>query len=135
MLETVRNLRETKDARGVRVFLGIPEMKKMFLARALAALIVVAPVPALAEDLVFQLTNNSSLTVTNFYTSPADVNEWQEDVFGDGVLPSGNTVSVTIADGSDQCVYDMKFIADNGAELIESGVDLCALGEYTLTDQ
>lgn len=135
MLETVRNLRETEDARAVRVTLGTPEMKKVYLARALAVLIVAAPVPALAEDLVFQLTNSSSLTVTNFYTSPANVNEWQEDVFGDGVLPSGNTVSVTIADGSDQCVYDMKFIADNGAELIESGVDLCALGEYTLTDQ
>jgi hypothetical protein len=107
------------------------------IALSLAALAVAAlPTAAIAQDLTFQLTNQSSVTITNFYTSPADVEEWQEDVFGDSVFPSGNTVAVTIADGSDQCVYDMKFIAEDGSELVEPGIDLCELegGEYTLTD-
>jgi hypothetical protein len=101
-----------------------------------ALALVTLPTAALAEDLTFQLTNQSSVTITNFYTSPANVEEWEEDVFGDAVFPSGNTVPVTIADGSDQCVYDMKFVAEDGSELIEPGIDLCALegGEYTLTD-
>ena len=102
----------------------------------LALALVTLPTAALAEDLTFQLTNQSSVTITNFYTSPANVGEWEEDVFGEAVFPAGNTVPVTIADGSDQCVYDMKFVAEDGSELIESGIDLCELegGEYTLTD-
>ena len=104
----------------------------MIASLALAAL----PLPALAEDLTFQLTNNSSHTITNFYTSPTATDNWEEDVFGEGVFPAGNTVPVTIADSSDQCVYDMKFVTDAGVEFVESAIDLCKLAgnEYTLTD-
>lgn len=108
-----------------------------FVAAAFASLALVAlPLPVLAEDLVFQLTNNSSHTIANFYTSPTATDDWEEDVFGEGVFPAGNTVPVTIADGSDQCVYDMKFVTDEGVEFVETAIDLCQLAgnEYTLTD-
>lgn len=88
----------------------------------------------MAEDLIFTLTNNSSYTVKGFFTSPADVENWEEDVFGDKMLPAGNQVSVTIGDGREQCVYDMKFVLEDDSELVEQGIDLCALGEYTLND-
>lgn len=111
-------------------------MTRISLLAMLAMGLCVLPAPAFAEDLVFQLTNNSSFTVTNFYTSPATTDEWEEDVFGEGVFPSGNTVSVTIADGSDQCVYDMKFVPEEAEEFIVAGIDLCELdgGEYVLSD-
>ncbi len=91
---------------------------------------------ALAEDLTFQLTNKSSYTITNFFTSPATTDNWEEDVFGDGVLPSGNTVPIKIADGSDQCIYDMKFVPEGADEFVVNGIDLCKLAgnEYVLTD-
>ena len=109
-------------------------MKTLVVVVAIAA--VALPLPVLAEDLTFQLTNRSSHTITNFYTSPATVGDWEEDVFGESVFPAGNTVPITIADGSSQCVYDMKFVTDEGQEFVESGIDLCQLagGEYTLTD-
>lgn len=124
-------------ARGAGLAPPLMETFEMFtrLAASVAALALISlPSAAFAEDLVFQLTNESSLVITNFYTSPATTDVWEEDVFGDSVFPAGNTVEVTIADGSDQCVYDMKFVAEDGSELIESGIDLCELGEYTLTD-
>ena len=93
-----------------------------------------APVAAQAEDLTFMLTNTSSYAVKAFFTSPADVEAWEEDVFGDGFLPSGNQVPITIADGRDTCVYDMKFVLEDDSEFIEPGVDLCEMGEYTLSD-
>ena len=109
-------------------------MHKVLLGGIAALLVLAAPAAALAEDLTFTLTNNSSLAVARFFTSPADVEAWEEDLFGDGVLPAGNSVDVTIGDGRDTCVYDMKFVAEDGTELVESGVDLCSLGEYTLSD-
>jgi hypothetical protein len=111
------------------------------MKNALAAALVVAgftalPSQAFAEDLTFQLTNRSSFTILQFFTSPATTDNWEEDVFGEGVFPSGNTVPVTIADGSEQCVYDMKFVPDGAAEFVVEGIDLCQLdgNEYTLTD-
>lgn len=111
-------------------------MNKLSTLALAAASIIVLAAPAFAEDLTFQLTNRSSYSITNFYTSPTTTDTWEEDVFGDGVLPSGNTVPVSIADGSDQCIYDMKFVPEGADEFVVDGIDLCHLdgGEYTLSD-
>jgi hypothetical protein len=102
----------------------------VFAALCLAA----APTAAFADDLTFTLTNASSYAVKSFYTSPANVDDWEEDVFGENYLPAGNYVSITIGDGRRQCIYDMKFVMEDDSEVVEGGVDLCELGEYTLSD-
>ena len=108
---------------------------KLAVAGGVAALLLAAfTAPVLAEDLDFVLTNGSSFAVKSFFTSPADVDNWEEDVFGENYLPAGNYVSITIGDGREQCTYDMKFIMEDDSEFIEKGVDLCELGEYTLSD-
>jgi len=94
----------------------------------------VMPAASFAEDLTFVLTNASSYAVKSFFTSPADVNDWEEDVFGANYLPAGNQVNVTIGDGREQCTYDLKFVLEDNSEFVESGIDLCELGEYTLSD-
>ena len=117
---------------GASDFLGV--QMKLVMGGAAALLLAALPGVAVAEDLVFTLTNSSSWAVKSFYTSPADVESWEEDIFGENYLPAGNYVSVTIGDGREQCVYDMKFVLEDDSEFIESGVDLCELGEYTLSD-
>ena len=109
-------------------------MKLSILGGAAALLLVTLPGVALAEDLVFTLKNNSSYAVKSLFTSPADVDTWEEDVFGEQYLPAGNVVDVTIGDGRETCVYDMKFVLEDDSEFVEQGVDLCELGEYTLSD-
>ncbi len=109
-------------------------LRKYLLGGLAALALVAAPVSAFAEDLTFMLTNSSSLAVKSFFTSPVGVDKWEEDVFGENYLPSGNQVNVTIADGRDVCTYDMKFILEDDSEYTENGVDLCELGEYTLSD-
>jgi hypothetical protein len=110
-------------------------MSKHILPGGLAALaLVLLPAVAQAEDLTFVLTNESSYNIINFYTSPANVDDWQEDVLGEDIMGSGTQAEVTIADGSDQCVYDMKFVFEDGSEFVREAIDLCSLGEYTLSD-
>lgn len=109
-------------------------MKHAVLGGIAALFLVAAPGAATAEDLVFTLTNSSSYALKSFFTSPADIESWEEDVFGENYLPAGNYVSITIADGRTQCVYDMKFIMEDDSEYVEKSVDLCELGEYTLSD-
>lgn len=99
-----------------------------------AAAVMMLAGPASAEDLQFMLTNASSWAVKSFFTSPVDVEQWEEDVFGDGYLPAGNQVTINVTDGRTVCVYDMKFVLEDDSEFVESAVNLCELGEYTLSD-
>ncbi|WP_395792198.1 hypothetical protein [Aquimonas sp.] len=89
---------------------------------------------AKAEDLTFTLTNNSSFVVVEFYASPSDVGEWEEDILGTGVLGSGEYSQITIGDGREQCEYDLRFVFDDGDVVDRGGVNLCETGSYTLTD-
>jgi hypothetical protein len=109
-------------------------VKHAIVGGAAALFLAILPGAAQAEDLVFTLTNSSSYAVKSFFTSPADIDNWEEDVFGENYLPAGNYVDVTIGDGREQCVYDMKFILEDDSEFVEKAVDLCELGEYTLSD-
>jgi hypothetical protein len=109
-------------------------VKLKTMGGALAAMLLLAG-PASAEDLEFVLTNASSYAVKSFFTSPVDIQQWEEDVFGENYLPAGNQVTITVSDDRTVCVYDMKFVLEDDSEFIENAVDLCELGEYTLSDK
>ncbi|MBK3745162.1 hypothetical protein G3A39_38900 [Paraburkholderia aspalathi] len=89
-----------------------------------------------AEDLVFTLKNGTGSVLTNFYTSPVGVEEWEDDVFGRQILEPGETMEITIADGHDVCRYDMKFEFDEKSDLdtTTDTQNLCEMGSYTITE-
>lgn len=87
--------------------------------------------PAIADDLEFVLINSSGFTLVEFYTSPADVGSWEEDILGNDVLDSGYSLKITVADGRTQCIYDMLMIFEDGDRL-EDQVDMCDMGSYTI---
>lgn len=93
--------------------------------------------PALASDeLVFTIENKTSEVVTHFYTSPSNVNDWEDDVLGDDVIGAGESMQITIADGRRTCEYDLKFEFE-GSSKLETTVDtqnLCEMNTYTLTE-
>ena len=109
---------------------------KTILLGGLAALALVAGiVPVAAQTVEFTVINNSSYDLHYFYTTPSSEDSWGEDLLGDsGILESGYQATATIGDGSDQCLYDFKFVMDNGAELIEPQIDICQLSSYTIND-
>lgn len=91
--------------------------------------------PAAAQTVEFTLINNSSQTLHYFYTNPSNMDAWGEDLLGpDGTLEPGYEGTVTIGDGSDQCLYDFRFETGEGALLEVYEVDICELDSYTLTD-
>lgn len=111
---------------------------KLLASGVFALLLTAGTGSALAQgaaDLDFTLTNNSTFNVAEFYTSPSTIESWGEDALGGTLLPPGGTGTVTIAGGSDQCLYDMKFVFEGGREFIDQGIDLCATGEYSLANR
>ena len=109
----------------------------MRLQNYLAATAVAAALsatPALAEDLVFMLDNQSSGAIQEFYASPVGVDNWEEDILGADILPSQEASRITIADGRSVCEYDLKVVFDDGEELEERNINLCETGSYTVSD-
>jgi hypothetical protein len=90
--------------------------------------------PATAAEVTFLLSNASSYSVKSLYTSPVGAEGWDDDLFGDHFLPAGNQVPVTVADGRQACVYHLRFVLEDDSEFVESGINLCELDEYTLSN-
>ena len=91
-------------------------------------------VPAQAQDVAYLLHNETSYVVVEFYTSPTEEDEWGYDLLGTDVLGAGESGEVNIADGSDQCLYDFRFVFEDGDVVEDYGVDICELAEYTLVE-
>lgn len=90
-------------------------------------------VPAVAEDLVFSLINNSTANLQELYVSASETDSWGDDTLGMDVLAAGEKGDVTITDGKETCAYDLRFVMDNG-NTIEGSADLCTTNEFTITD-
>lgn len=103
-----------------------------FRIHAVVAMLFAAPLHA--EDLNFDLVNQSAVDLHELYVSAHSVDAWGEDVLGTDVLASGDNTSVTLTDGSDTCDYDLRFVAKDGSAIERNHVDLCAISVYTLTD-
>ena len=100
---------------------------------ASALLLAGLAAPAMAQDVQYQLVNSSGLTLMEFYTSAVDEGTWGDDILGANVLAPGETGTVNIADGSAQCSYDLRFVFEDGSEVVET-TNICEMSSFTLTE-
>jgi hypothetical protein len=68
-------------------------------------------VGAKAEDYTIDIRNRTSHTINSIYISPAESDDWEEDVLGKDRLRSGETQSVDITD-YDSPVFDIQLVDD-----------------------
>jgi hypothetical protein len=99
---------------------------------AIATLATLIATPALSEDLVFTLVNDSSQAIVEMYVSPVGEDQWGENILYGAVDP-GVSGDVTIADGLDVCDYDLRFVSAEGGE-VEQSQNLCELTTFTVSD-
>jgi hypothetical protein len=97
---------------------GFLRMPRFATALTLAVFTTCAFLPmgmatsAQAQDLVFMLDNQSSYDVREFYASPTDVDNWEEDILG---------------------AYDLRIVFSDG-DVAEDTSNLCETGSFTITD-
>jgi hypothetical protein len=86
-----------------------------------------------AQDIQYVLANSTSGTLIEFYTSPIDTDDWEDDLLNGNYLEPGEFGNVIIADGRTQCEYDLLFVFDDGSEYTDT-VDICELASYELVE-
>lgn len=104
-------------------------MIKQTLAALVLAASTLAGSAAIAQTgpLTFNLENATDENLLALYISLPSTDEWEEDLFGDGVLPPGNAVDVSIDDGLPECVYDIRADLEGGQSIQIGSVDFCEL--------
>ena len=105
-------------------------MSKRILPLA-ATLVALGALPALAQDVQYELVNNSDLTLMEFYSSPVTVPDWGNDILGASVVRPGASGIVLIPDGGSYCQYDLQFVMEDGS-VMEGQADICATARFEL---
>ncbi len=87
--------------------------------------------PAQNESRI-KIVNKSSWAIDHIYFSPVDKNTWGKDILGkDEVLEPNESIIVLV----DCDIWDVKFVAADGAACIVEDVDICEVeGVWTIDD-
>lgn len=106
---------------------------------AIAAALVAAtalPLSALACNKNFTVYNrSSSLTVTRFYASPSNGDDWEENILGKDTIEPGHKTEIDMSDDkrADKN-YDVLAVLSDGTKIKRSNIDLCAITGITVYD-
>ncbi|MBD2104329.1 hypothetical protein [Leptolyngbya sp. FACHB-261] len=82
---------------------------------------------ASADRRDFAVLNNTDLTIEQLYVSSSNSGRWGQDRLGSEVLESGGSFPVNFTNGSNQCVYDVKAIYEDGSYDLAMAQNLCEL--------
>ena len=112
-----------------------------FFPRLLGAALFAVPLSfantatTLAEDITFDIANETSATLENLYVYPSSLTS-HNDLLGGDVLYPGEYGSVDIFDDHATCLYTVEGFFNDDTVSIEENVDICDLDgeEYVFVD-
>lgn len=113
------------------------QLRPFFLPVAVAAFVVPAVLlntaKAIAEDIRFTLVNDTSVNMTEFYAAPSGVDNWENDILGEDVLPAKRRVLINLNDDRRDCDYDFRARFADGEVVEKFGINVCKLAGNTYT--
>lgn len=110
-------------------------MKKLFFVVAAIIGLSVMSKNADAQALYFYITNGTGLTLNELFVSPAEEENWGDDLLPQDVFEDASTVRVDIPETyGETCMFDIKITDFEGNAVVFYGVDACALHTLTLND-
>ena len=69
-----------------------------------------------------KIANRSEWTLTHFFLSPVDEDEWGPDQLGEEVIKKGESFTLSEVPCD---LWDLKIIDEEGDECLLTGIDLC----------
>lgn len=100
-------------------------MKKLiFAAVALLTLCLINSAP-LAQVTTYSVTNSSGMVISGVYLSPNDANLWGTNLNTSGNIAVERSFEFTQAIDPKNCIYDIRYIGEDGKYYYIQDVDLC----------
>lgn len=104
--------------------------KSPVLAILAAALTFSAAVRA--EDTSFVLHNHTGVDVKYLYLSPAQSDDWQDDVLAGYPMLDGEDADISVDRGALVSKWDLKLVDREGTSMVWPAIDLSKGGDFTL---
>lgn len=109
-------------------------LKRILLLSAIAVTALAGTNTALAADRKVTIVNKTKTAMYGFYASRTATNDWEEDILGEGVIMPGESMVINIDDGSGACKFDFKAEFEDGEDVVEANVDVCAISKFSFTE-
>jgi len=77
--------------------------------------------------------NQTGWTMTYVYAASTGSETWGGDLLRSRTLAPGDSLVMTINDGSGACRYDLRAVFDNGEALRRNNIDVCRIADYYFT--
>ncbi len=95
-----------------------------------SALVLASAISASAENRWMSISNQTGVTMMEFYASNQGSNSWGRDWLGSQVLESGYYQDMNFDDGSGYCMWDFKAIFADGDSVESRGVNVCVESQW-----
>lgn len=82
----------------------------------------------------FNLHNNADVDITEVFVSESGENTWGADILDIDTLAAGKSADVSFENGSDNCLYDLRAVAEDGRELNARQINFCEVSDYTINE-
>ncbi len=104
-------------------------MKKLvFLLVVIAGMSFFSATNSNAQALTYDVVNNTGVDLVDVFVTPAETNNWGNDILPQAIFANGSTITVTIpADYGTTCMFDMKITDAVGGHVTFTGIDACKL--------
>lgn len=100
-----------------------------------AAALMFASAQARADAMRFTLTNNTDAMIIQFFATPVDGGGKRIELLQKKGLWAKKARMLTIADGSDACVYTIRAVFESESYYdISDKIDFCETDSYTIGD-
>ena len=106
-------------------------MKKL-LSICTAATLLFAAHTSNAGDQDFTVVNKTGVEINALYVSPADKNNWGEDILGQDTLPAGESVEIEFDPEEEAAKWDLRVEDKDGNSIEWTDLDLTEIAKVTL---
>jgi hypothetical protein len=116
----------------------LTRIKTFIAATALAipaALVATNAAQSQSQSTAFTLVNRTSSPLIRFYASPSGTRSWEEDIMDGKILRPGQSVRVTINDGRQACIYDIRGDFADGDKVEDYKVNICKIDTYRFVER
>lgn len=107
-------------------------MKKFLTIGASAMLLLGNALTANAGDQDFTLINKTGVEIHALYVSPADKNNWGEDILGQDTLPADETTDIEFDAEEEAAKWDLRVQDKEGNAIEWTDLDLTEISKVTL---
>jgi hypothetical protein len=108
------------------------KMKKLIFPSAVIAMLCLINYSAFAQTQTYTVTNSTGMTIKSVNISPNDANKWGFDLNTTGNVPDNYSFQFTQTVDRNNCLYDVRYMTEDGTYYYVQDVDLCNSTTFTI---